>query len=141
MPDSDRPRVHVDFNEMDPQGRFFVLPEDVEDGALGLRSAVVLVDEEGNSARGQVTELMEQGRAIVAMLAGSWQSDAPSVPVPQDSRSFQELVTGLLAASVQRKRSAPDWYRLSVIPSNIVTATATPPSGLPEPRGAVPSTL
>jgi hypothetical protein len=138
MPDTERPHVHVDFNDMDPEGRFFVLPEDVEGGVLGLRSAVVLVDEEGNRALGHVAELMERGQAIVAMTAGSWQSEVAAV---QEPRSVQDQVSRLLGTPIGRIRSATDWYRLSVVPSNVVVATAVPSSGLPEPRGAVPSTL
>lgn len=140
MPGSDRPRVHVDFNDMDQQGRFFVLPEDIEDGTLGLGSNVVLVDEEGNSALGHVAELMERGQALIAMAAGSWRSDA-AVAVTVGPRSLQEQVAQLLDASVSRARSVIGWYKLSTVPSGIATATATPPTGRPEPRSAVPSTL
>src|SRR6266542_1635364 len=116
MPGPDRPRVHVDFNDMDQEGRFFVLPDDVEDGALGPGSAVMLVDEEGNSALGRVAELMERGRAIIAMTAGSWRSDAAAVPIAAESGSLQEQVAQLLGASVRRMRSTAGWYKLSTVP-------------------------
>ena len=142
MPGSDRPRVHVDFNDLDTDGRFFVLPDDVEGGVLGLRSEVVLVDEEGNSALGHVAELRERGRAIIVMAAGTWRSHEASVPMrPTPTRNIQQQVAQLLESSVQRFRSAAGWYGLSQASSGVITATAAPPSGRPEPRGAVPSSL
>lgn len=140
MPGSDRLRVHVDFNDMDQEGRFFVLPEDVEDGTLDPGSAVVLVDEEGNNALGHVAELMERGQALVAMTAGSWRSDA-AVALTAESRGLQEQIAQLLGGSVSCMRSVAGWYKLSTVPSGVAAATATPPTGRPELRSAVPSTL
>jgi hypothetical protein len=135
MPASNELRVHVDFNDLDAAGHIFVLPEDVDGGVLTQGLAVELVDEEGNQARGHVAELLELGQAQIAMVAGSWRG-----PAPVQSMSLQEQVTQLLVDSASRVRSSAGWYALSRV-SSCVVAPASLPSGRPEPRSAVPSTM
>jgi hypothetical protein len=140
MPDSQgRVHVHVDFNDMDLDGRFFVLPEDAG-GLLSLHSQVLLQDAEGNSALGTVVELMDRGRAIIAMTAGSWRGRAAAASAGSEARTVQEQVSHLLA-SYMPKAAALTSYRLSAVRSGGAVETAAPSSGLPQPRGAVLSSL
>src|SRR5260370_769178 len=141
MPDSEGlAHVHVDFNEMDLDGRFFVLPEDAG-GRLPLNAQVILEDAEGNSARGTVVELMGQGRAMIAMLAGTWHRREAVAVSPAEHRTFQDQISGLLAPYLRGAASLTGLYRLSEVPSSVAAQTAAPSSGLPQSQGAVLSSL
>lgn len=137
MPDSsDLALVHVDFNDMDAEGRFFVLGDDVC-GELRLNSNVTLYDAEGNSAQGTVVELRADQAAVVAMTAGSWRR-GPTIPVPETA-SFEQLVSNLLASSLLT-RGARTWNYYLTMTSEIVGQSASP-SALPQSEGAVRSSL
>jgi len=139
MPDSDdRVRVHVDFNDMDSQGRFYVLPEDIS-GELALHSQVTLYDAEGNSAQGVVAELLTGHKAMIAMIPGSW--ERRWVAASSEARTIQDQVMSLLAPYLRISRPLSGQYQLTVISSSIAPRTATPPSALPQPEGAVLSSL
>ncbi len=137
---SDLVRVHVDFNDMDMDGRFYVLPDDVV-GQLKLQSHVMLHDAEGNSARGTVIELMGQGRAMIEMITGSWHRG--EVPTPAAAaRAVQDQVLGLLASYLPSPGSLSGLFRWSgTVSSGFVPQTAALPSGRPQPQGAVLSSL
>jgi len=128
-------RVYVDFNDMDLQGRFFTLPEDA-DNPLGLHSQVLLHDDEGNTARGQVVETRDRGRAIVEMTAGTWRS-AGAANAASPGPSFQDQVTSLLASYLRAPGSFWGGYRQSLAPAGVLATAATPALGLSQPRGAV----
>lgn len=126
MPDSrDHVHVHVDFNDVDMDGRFFVLPEDAT-GSLALNMPVVLQDAEGNNAQATVVEVMTGGRAMLAMVAGSWRSG--EIAAPSFNASF---VFG-------RPRS---FGKLSEVPSGVAGLITKPPLVLAHERGAVLSSL
>lgn len=134
MPDSgELVRVHVDFNDMDTTGRFFVLQDDAS-GELLPNSQVTLHDAEGNSAQGRVVELQDQA-AVVAMTPGSWQH-GPVVPTRMTA-SFEELVAKLITPSIL----AGSWQcQLTMTPSEMVGQSALTYAS-PQLEGAVPSSL
>jgi hypothetical protein len=124
---------------MDAEGCFFVLPGDVTDGVLVVDHQVELLDYEGNQARGQIARLTDRG-ALVSMIAGSWQG-SQMASIPQTTGSLQQQVAGLLESSLDRARALGGWYRLSRVSSSSIAEAVGLPSGLPEPQGAVPSTV
>lgn len=136
MPNSDElVRVHVDFNDMETTGQFFVLRGDAN-GELTLDSQVALYDAEGNSAQGTVIELVEGQSAVVAMTPGSWQR-APLVPVPP-ATSFAGLVAW--AASLGRVGTRTWQPQLTMTRSEMVGCSASTYAS-PQFEGAVPSSL
>jgi len=138
MPGSfDKVHAHVDFNEMEADGRFFVLPDDVS-GSLALSLPVVLRDAEGNSANGVVVELLDGGRAMLAMIAGSWRAH-DALAAASFSQGFQDQVASLTASLAQNL--AGPLYRLSAVPSGVAGLIADRTSVVAQPRGAVASSL
>jgi len=144
---NDLVEVHVDFNDMDTDGRFFVLPDDAT-AKLVLNSEVSLYDAEGNGARGSVVELHESG-AMVAMIAGSWQPQPVAQPTAQGSMAQQ--VCALVASAVKARLPKAPWYQLQLIPAGSLGITAPPSVGVfgmtalssarPRSEGAVLSSL
>jgi len=129
--------AHVDFNEMEADGRFFVLPDDVS-GSLALRLPVVLRDAEGNSASGIVVELLDGGRAMLAMIAGSWRAH-DAIAASSFSQGFQDQVASLTASFAQNL--AAPLYKLSAATSGVAGLIADRTSVVAQPRGAVASSL
>lgn len=132
-------RVNVDFNDMDQDGRLFVLPEDAEH-PLWQHALVVLGDAEGNHARGRVVEIRDGGRAVIEMIAGSWLS-REAASATELFLSPQDQVAILMAPYVWNPGSFGGWYRFSEGPSGVAAVAASPASALSQPRGAVPSSL
>jgi hypothetical protein len=126
-------RVHVDFNDMDVQGRFFVLLDDAS-GELHLNTQVTLYDAEGNRAEGTVVELRGDQAAIVEIVAGSWRH-APAPPL-----SFDELASSLLVTSLRLSSTFTERCRVQRTHSGTVGESASP-STHPQTDGAVLSSL
>ncbi len=135
----DQARACVDFNDMEPDGRFFVRPEDVI-GPLRLHEPVLLQDAEGNCASGTIAELTDGGRAMIAMLAGSWRSQEAPALAAAAPWTMQEQVANLVASYAQKATRLVS-YRLSAVPSSFAALTAEPASARAQPHGAVVSSL
>lgn len=140
-------QVHVDFNDMDAEGRFFVLPEDAT-GELALDSEISLFDAEGNCARGIVVDLTESG-AMVATIAGSWRPCAVASAIAADE--VRQLADVILASVEKARQHLTAWYSVSATPLGALGIAATPSASVfsmaatasahPRPKGAVASTL
>jgi hypothetical protein len=143
---NDPVRVHVDFNDLGADGRFFVLPDDAA-ARLVLNSEVRLYDAEGNEARGTVVELPDGG-AVVAMIPGTWHPNTAPQPVAQGNVAQQVCA---LVASTLKARHPGAWYQLTAVPAGTLGITAPPSVGvfgmtasasaLPRSEGAVLSSL
>jgi hypothetical protein len=137
MPDfMDEVRVHVDFNDVDVDGRFFALPEDAE-RPLVLGLPVALWDAEGNSARGRVVEVGQQGRAFVEMIAGTWQS--AEAAADRERLTFEEL-SDLAARYAPRLAASGEPFKLHRASSGAV-AQAVGPLPPSQSQGAVLSSV
>ena len=131
MPELQQPaRVHVDFNDMDPQGMFVVLPQDA-DRLVALGSQVLLWDTEGNTAHGRVVDLRQRGRAVVEMLAGTWRrAPVEGLAAPTIDEQLEALLAPLLSSPAARE----SWFAHPVRPSEVAAGTAAS-SGVATRRG------
>ncbi len=118
---TNRPRAHVDFNEMDERGWFFVLPDDVA-GELSLHGEVSLYDAEGNLAVGTVVELLDEHQAMIAMLAGSWLRYGTQLP----GSTIEDQVSRLRGLYGQVPGILSSLYQWSVAPAGFGPQTAPP---------------
>lgn len=116
-----------------------MLPEDIT-GSLRMHASVLLQDAEGNRASGTVAELLGGGRAMIAMLAGSWRGQEAPASAVAAPRTMQEQVANLVASYVQQAAALAS-YKLSAASSGLAALTAEPSSALPQPHGAVVSSL
>jgi hypothetical protein len=87
------PRVHVDFNDIEEDGRLGGLTRNADDpSALQRGTRVVLWDEEGNSAEGLVAELGDRDLVWFEVVPDTWRSwhensvDSPDHEYPVPSR-------------------------------------------------------
>ena len=103
MPDLEGPaRVHVDFNDMDPEGMFVVLPQDT-DRLVALGAHVLLWDADGNTAHGRVVDLRQHGRAVVEMVTGTWRrAPVENVSAPTIDDQLKDLLAPYLLSSVTK---------------------------------------
>lgn len=70
-----RTRVHVDFNDVEEDGRIGALAESADDpSALVPGAEVTLWDEDGNTAQGRVVELADRGLVWIDPLRATWRS-------------------------------------------------------------------
>ncbi len=130
-----RARVHVDFNDMDPDGMFLVLPQDA-DQLVALGSSVLLWDAEGNTAHGRVVDLRQRGRAVIEMLAGTWRrAPVENLPAP----TIDEQLKVLLALYQARSVAHGNWFALRRATSSAMATGTAPSSGFAARPGAVPS--
>ena len=73
MPDQEQVRVSADFNELDEDGRLYVLARQAnQPNALRVGALVRLWDEEDSTMLGRVVELPEPDTAIIQTIPGTW---------------------------------------------------------------------
>jgi hypothetical protein len=69
------PRVHVDFNDIEDDGRIGALVDSADDPSeLQPGAIVTLWDEDGNTAQGRVAELADRGLVWIDLLRHTWRS-------------------------------------------------------------------
>lgn len=119
------PRIHVDFNDIQEDGRISALkrhadiPEAVEPGAL-----VALWDEDGDTAQGRVESVGERDLVEIEVLMDSWIPGEPheTEPVAVPFIVADSIFVGAGKVELSLPSSAPRWHIRSEVDARAILA-------------------
>jgi hypothetical protein len=100
MPDI--PRIEVDFNDFEDDGRLGALASSADDAsALEPGVLVTLWDEDGNAAQGRVSELGDRGQVWIDVLRPTWRSASEMSAEHVVSSGFRDATSSVVFFTIR----------------------------------------